>query len=102
MPLEWADFASSELCEIIIPPIPSDNTILPIPSDNIIPTIPPIPSDNTIPSIPSNANMDVMSHSIKDVYENETLPNTEEFFDEYHEIKFEALEKRFTIEDGDF
>ena len=43
-----------------------------------------------------------MSHSIKDVYENETLPYTEEFFDENHEIKFEALEKRFTIEDGDF
>ena len=102
---EWADFASSELCEIIIPPIPSDNTIPtipPIPSENIIPTIPPIPSDNTIPSIPSNTNMDVMSHSIKDVYKNETLPYTEEFFDENHEIKFEALEKRFTIEDGDF
>ena len=43
-----------------------------------------------------------MSHSVKDVYENETLPNTEEFFDQNQEIKFQALEKKFTIEDRDF
>ena len=34
-------------------------------------------------------------------YENETLPDSDEFFDENQEIKFDSLEKKYSIEDGD-
>ena len=104
---ECSDLTSLELCEILVP----QNDIPTIPLNTNLPTIPPetdfltIPSNNIDPplsSFPLTSVVDVMSHSVKDVYENETLPNTEEFFDENQEIKFQALEKKFTIEDGDF
>ena len=119
MPLDFADFTRLELCDVLIPPIPPEDDIsdIPLPSQlpslplpSLFPTLPnstPIKDNPTqgsippIPSIPSN-NINVMSHSVKDIYDNEKLPNSEEFFDENQEIKFEALEKKFTIEDGDF
>ena len=52
--------------------------------------------------VPLGNDCTVMTHSIQNEYDNEKLPNAEQFFDENHEIKFEALKKRFTIEDGDF
>ena len=42
-----------------------------------------------------------MSHSVKNCYDNEKLPDSAQFFDDHHEIKFEALEKRFDIKDAD-
>jgi dUTPase len=48
------------------------------------------------------ADISIFAHSIKDKFENETLPSSEEFFDENFDVKFELLEKKFTIEDGDF
>ena len=44
----------------------------------------------------------VLTNSVREIYDNERLPNSVEYFDESHEIKFEALDKTFTIEDGDF
>ena len=35
-------------------------------------------------------------------FENETLPDSDEFFDENQEIKFDSREKKYSIEDGDF
>ena len=35
-------------------------------------------------------------------YENETLPDSDEFFNKNQEIKFDSLEKKYSIEDGDF
>ena len=103
---ECSDLTSLELCEILVP----QNDIPTIPLNTNLPTIPPetdfltILSNNIdppIPSFPLTSVVDVMSHSVKDVYENETLPNTEEFFDENQEIKFQALEKKLykSVED---
>ncbi|RPH78852.1 MAG: hypothetical protein EHM77_06535, partial [Planctomycetaceae bacterium] len=44
----------------------------------------------------------LFSHSVKETYDEETLPEGESFFDENLEVKFEILDKKFTIEDGDY
>ena len=45
---------------------------------------------------------DISLNALNFKYENETLPDSDEFFDENQEIKFDSLEKKYSIEDGDF
>jgi hypothetical protein len=54
--------------------------------------------------IKSNGEFDlpVLSHTLKQQYKNETLPSGEELFDDSLELKFEILDKKLTIDDGDF
>ena len=44
----------------------------------------------------------VMSHTVKQLFENETLPSSEEFFDTSEELKFEILDKQITLDDADY
>jgi hypothetical protein len=44
----------------------------------------------------------VLSHTLKQPYKNETLPSGEELFDDSLELKFKILDKKLTIDDGDF
>ena len=45
---------------------------------------------------------DISLNTLNFEYENETLPGSVEFFDKNQEIKFDSLEKKYSIEDGDF
>jgi hypothetical protein len=42
------------------------------------------------------------NHNIEADFENETLPPSEQFFDNTYELKFESLEKKLTLEDADY
>ena len=42
------------------------------------------------------------NHNISDDLEDETLPPSEQFFDENMELKFESLEKTISLEDADY
>jgi len=42
------------------------------------------------------------NHNIDADFENETLPPSEQFFDNTYELKFEALEKKLTLDDADY
>jgi hypothetical protein len=54
--------------------------------------------------IKSNGKFDlpVLAHTLKQQYKSETLPSGEELFDNSLELKFEILDKKLTIDDGDF
>ena len=60
--------------------------------EHLLPFVP----ENEI-SIASNYN-----HNITAEFENETLPPSEQFFDNTYELKFESLEKKISIEDADY
>ena len=46
--------------------------------------------------------LDIFTHSFKKEFENETLPPSEESFEESVELKFEVLDKTISLEDGDY
>ena len=46
--------------------------------------------------------LDIFAHSFKKEFENETLPPSEESFEESVELKFEVLDKTISLEDGDY
>jgi len=61
--------------------------------------LPQIP-DITYPT--SNEIESVFSHSFKSELVDEKIPPSDEFFDDSQEIKFDALDKKLSIEDGDY
>jgi hypothetical protein len=46
--------------------------------------------------------IEIFSHSMKGEYENETLPESTEMFDDSQELKEEVLTKKISLEDGDY
>jgi hypothetical protein len=44
----------------------------------------------------------VHSHSVKEEYKEETLPESSTFFDDSQELKEEILKKKITLADGDY
>jgi len=46
--------------------------------------------------------LSVNAHSIKGTYRNETLPPSEQMFEDTLELKFEVLDKKLSIHDADF
>jgi hypothetical protein len=55
--------------------------------------------DNTIAT--NNVQLN-MNHNIRHNMENKTLPPADEIFDDMPELKFEALEKKLSLEDADY
>ena len=43
-----------------------------------------------------------MTHSLKELYEDERMPDSEQMFDDTLELKFEALDKVITLDMGDY
>ena len=43
-----------------------------------------------------------MTHSLKEQYKNERMPDREQMFDDTLELKFEALDKVITLDMGDY
>ena len=49
-----------------------------------------------------NSIVDVMSHNIKQTIVDETLPPSEELFEDSEELKFEILDKKISLDDADY
>ena len=43
-----------------------------------------------------------MTHSLKEQYEDERMPDSKQMFDDTLELKFEALDKVITLDMGDY
>jgi hypothetical protein len=52
--------------------------------------------------IESRFDLPVLTHTVKQQYKNETLPAGEELFEDSIKLKFKILDKKLTIDAGDF
>jgi hypothetical protein len=52
--------------------------------------------------LPTQTYTDVMTHTLKKIYDNETLLESEEMFGDAEELKFEILDKNISLDAGDF
>ena len=50
----------------------------------------------------SHATIPLNTHSFKQQLENETLPPADEIFDESQELRFEILDKKISLDKGDY
>ena len=50
----------------------------------------------------NNEEVSLMTHSLKEEYEDERMPDSEQMFDDTLELKFEALDKVITLDMGDY
>ena len=49
-----------------------------------------------------NEDCTLMTHSLKEEYEDERMPDSEQMFDDTLELKFEVLDKVITLDMGDY
>jgi len=52
--------------------------------------------------LPPDDTVTFLTHSIKETFDNETLPPSSELFNDNLELDYKLLDKKFTIHDGDF
>ena len=50
----------------------------------------------------TNGDCTLMTHLLKEQYENERMPDSEQMFNDTLELKFEALDKVITLDMGDY
>ena len=65
------------------------------------PSLPPHPVSTTLHNIHHQSVCNFSSYNIEQDIENETLPPASELFDDNYELKFELLDKTFTVSDAD-
>jgi hypothetical protein len=62
----------------------------------------PVKSNQDLTVIDPNHLAEVHTLSFKDSFEDETLPPSDQAFEEPHELKFEILDKKISLDEGDY